>query len=348
MIKDKYGGRILSCCFPSPPDKDYKVIWEITNKCNLQCGHCIARANENNGSYELSREELLAVSQILGENKVSTVLLTGGEPLLRPELFDIIKSLNDKNITTKLATNGLLLSKDNIKKLKSVGQDRIIVSLDGASPQIHDSFRGIKGLFEKVARAIDYAINLNVKVTVTYTASKQNISELSKLISFCEGKRAKHLIVNAVQPIGRAKDEFYKYSLQAHNFEYITYCARNSSFEVIPIRCGGGIKKPLSSCPAGVNVIGISSNGFINPCPWLKDTDSDFCYGRIFDYSHFSELKDHPLTRKLKNIEIMRKTQYCNSCTLEDKCGGGCPATAIAHNSLLDPLCYAHQSAPKK
>ncbi|MEM3522015.1 MAG: radical SAM protein, partial [Candidatus Bathyarchaeia archaeon] len=122
----------------------FLIVWNYTNACNLKCKHCYQKADKPTPD-ELSTEERLAIIDQIDKAKVASIAFSGGEPIIRKDFFEIAKYASEKGIYVSLATNGTLITKDIAKKLYDCGVGYAEVSLDGAAPQTHEAFRGVKG-----------------------------------------------------------------------------------------------------------------------------------------------------------------------------------------------------------
>ncbi len=120
------------------------IAWELTNACNLACIHCRASALKEPQPDELSTTRAKSFVDELIEYK-PTIILTGGEPLLRADVYEIAEYIKGKGMRAVLATNGTLLTPQIVRKLIEVGISRVSISIDGASEEMHDVFRGIQG-----------------------------------------------------------------------------------------------------------------------------------------------------------------------------------------------------------
>ena len=131
----------------------FLVVWNFTNACNLRCKHCYQNAGERL-TNELSTKEKIAVVNELADAGVVAIAFSGGEPLASPEFFDIAKTVRDKGLYVALATNGTMLTKDKARILRKIDVCYVEVSLDAASPELHDSFRGISGSYARSLEGI--------------------------------------------------------------------------------------------------------------------------------------------------------------------------------------------------
>src|SRR5690349_22075991 len=124
------------------------IFWEVTKGCNLRCIHCRATATELASPTDLSTPKALDIITQISEFGNPILVLSGGEPLYRPDIFQLAKYGTELGLRVALATNGTLVTKEIAKKIVDAGVKRVSISLDGATPETHDAFRGIPGAFD--------------------------------------------------------------------------------------------------------------------------------------------------------------------------------------------------------
>jgi radical SAM protein with 4Fe4S-binding SPASM domain len=196
----KYGVRI-----PFTPGGPFEVVWNFTYTCNLKCKHCYEDAGGH--KPELSTEEAFqAVDEL---SKIASVGLpalsfSGGEPLMRKDFFEVAAYAQKKIPYLSIATNGTLLTKDNVKCLKDVGIEYVEISLDGATKKVHEAFRRVPGCFEKTMRGIQNSIDEGLDTCIATTIQKENISEVKKIIKLVDELGVRFMHFNYI-PTGRAK-----------------------------------------------------------------------------------------------------------------------------------------------
>ncbi|MDH5636402.1 MAG: radical SAM protein [Candidatus Bathyarchaeota archaeon] len=197
---EKYGIRI-----PFTPAGPFEIVWNFTYSCNLRCKHCY----EDAGSHrpELTTDQ--AFTTIDNLSKIANIGLpalsfSGGEPLIRKDFFEAAAYAKKKIPYVSIATNGTLLTKDNVKKLKEVGIDYVEISLDGASKEVHEKFRGVPGCLEKTMKGIRNCVDENLDTCIAATAHKENLDEIPKIIELAQELEARFMHFNYI-PTGRAK-----------------------------------------------------------------------------------------------------------------------------------------------
>ncbi len=148
------------------PPRGITLIWNLTRACNLFCDHCYASAGRR-GREELDLEEIRGIIPSLKRKGVVSVVLSGGEPLMREDIFDIGKALKEKGIRTFLSTNGLLITEENVDRVLETF-DYVGISLDG-TPSVHDIFRGRQNAFERALRSIELCMGRGIKTGIRFT-----------------------------------------------------------------------------------------------------------------------------------------------------------------------------------
>ena len=182
------------------------IAWEITGVCNLKCAHCRASAVTKRDPNELSTEECFALIDNINSFSNPVIILTGGEPLMREDVFDIAKYGIEKGLRMVMAPNGTLITDDIARKMVEVGIPRISVSLDSAIPEIHDEFRGVKGAFEASLKGLEAAKKAGIEFQINTTITKRNIDEIEDILNFAVkiGAVAHHIFL--LVPTGRGKE----------------------------------------------------------------------------------------------------------------------------------------------
>lgn len=334
------------------------VAWETTRNCNLNCVHCRAAATCGPYDGELDTPAALALLDQIAEVAKPIIILTGGEPLLRKDIFDIAKYGHDKGMRMVMSPNGTLVNQEMAKKMAASGIQRISVSLDGATAESHDSFRGVKGAYDGALQGIQNAKEAGIEFQINTTITKTNLDQIPEILALAEalGAAAHHIFL--LVPTGRGKyivdkeinaqeyertlnwfyDQRNKTSLQLkatcapHYYRILRQRAREVG-ETVTFE-SHGLDAVTRGCLAGTGFCFVSHRGIVQPCGFL-----DLNCGDVTQTS-FSEI--------WKNSDHFKKLRDMNA--LEDKCGyceyrkvcGGCRARAYeATGNYLaeEPLC---------
>jgi AdoMet-dependent heme synthase len=190
--------------------RPFMVIWETTQACDLACRHCRAEAQPGHNPHALTFEEGCALmDQIADFGKPSPlIVLTGGDPFKRDDIFEITRYAADKGLTVALSPSGTpLLNPQNLEKLKAAGCKAISLSLDGSTAEIHDSFRGVPGSYEWTVNGWKTAQSLGLKLQINTTVTRYNLHDLPKTFSLVREIGAMTWSLFFLVPMGRALTE---------------------------------------------------------------------------------------------------------------------------------------------
>jgi heme d1 biosynthesis radical SAM protein NirJ len=157
------------------------VIWNLIRRCNLACKHCYATSADIDFEGELSTSEVFAVMEDLRAFGVSVLILSGGEPLLRPDIFEISQRAKEMGFYVGLSSNGTLINNSNIDDIKRIGYDYVGVSLDGMR-ETHDRFRRKQGAFDESIHGIRLCHEAGIKIGLRFTLTQDNAVELPDLL----------------------------------------------------------------------------------------------------------------------------------------------------------------------
>ena len=334
------------------------VAWEITRNCNLDCMHCRASATKGPYTGELDTRASLRLLDQIAEVGNPIVILTGGEPLLRPDLFEIARYGTGKGLRMVMAPNGTLMTEAIAGKIKEAGIQRISISLDGASRQVHDRFRGVDGAFDGALQGIRLAREAGIEFQVNTTITKANLEEIPKIMGLAEklGAVAHHIFL--LVPTGRGKyildqaisaeeyeetlnwfyDQREKTSLQLkatcapHYYRILRQRARKENKQVTFQT--HGMDAVTRGCLAGTGFCFISHVGIVQTCGFLNINCGDVTrdsFAGIWNNSN--------VFISLRNFGNLKGK--CGECEFKAVCGG-CRARAFeATGDYLaeEPLC---------
>lgn len=168
-------------------DKKPVVVWNVTRRCNLKCVHCYSHSEDRDYGGELTYDQGIDLLDDLSSFGVPVVLFSGGEPLIRPDLLDLMKHASSKGMRAVISTNGTLIDGKMAKSLKEVGLSYVGISLDGLQ-QTHDEFRRIPGTYSRVIRAIKNCKENGLKVGLRFTVNKRNYKEIPGVFDLVESE----------------------------------------------------------------------------------------------------------------------------------------------------------------
>lgn len=178
------------------------VIWNITSSCNLHCKHCYFDVTQRQDSQELNYTEAKALIQDLAKLKVPVILFSGGEPLLRKDIFELAYFAKDFGIKTALSSNGTLMNAELVKRIKQIGFFYVGISLDGKE-KTNDAFRGYRGAFKASLSAIRNCKKVGLKVGIRFTLTKNNFRDLPYIFDLVEKEDINRICLYHLVYVGR-------------------------------------------------------------------------------------------------------------------------------------------------
>lgn len=161
------------------------VVWNSTRTCNLRCKHCYMESDAQKYQGELTTEEAKKFIDDLAEFRVPVLLFSGGEPLIRPDFFELAAYAANKGIRPTLSTNGTLITREVAQKIKDIGVGYVGISLDGLR-EVNDEFRGKEGAFQKAMEGIQNCVAVDQRVGLRFTINSHNLKELDNIFDFIE------------------------------------------------------------------------------------------------------------------------------------------------------------------
>jgi radical SAM protein len=184
----------------------FLAIWEVTQSCDLACKHCRAAAQPIPHPDQLSTEEGKALIDQISQMQVPIFIFTGGDPLKRGDVFDLIRYAAEKGVKVAVTPSATpLLSREAIFKMKEAGVVRLGISLDGSTPEIHDAFRGLPGAWARTIQAIEWANEAGIPIQVHSTISRHNAADLDNLCALFEKLAIVMWNVFFLVPVGRGQ-----------------------------------------------------------------------------------------------------------------------------------------------
>lgn len=334
------------------------VAWEVTRNCNLNCAHCRAAATNQDYAGELDTPSALRLLDQIADVGQPIVILTGGEPLMRPDIFELAEYGNARGLRMVMAPNGTLITEAVAKKMDVSGIQRISVSLDGATKERHDGFRGVEGAFDGALRGIAAAKSQGIEFQVNTTISKYNYDQIPEILKLAENLGAVALHIFLLVPTGRGKyivdqaitaeeyestlnwfyDQKQKTNLQLkatcapHYYRILRQRARKEGLSVTYDT--HGLDAVTRGCLGGTSFCFISHTGIVQPCGFL-----DLNCGDVTKASFTDIWWDSEIFNALRNFDNLKGK--CGACEFKTVCGG-CRARAYeATGDYLaeEPLC---------
>ncbi len=182
------------------------IAWEITRSCHLNCRHCRAAARFGPYENELTTEEIFKTMDSIASFVKPIIILTGGEPMMRTDLNDIIRYGDKLGLRMVMSPCGKLLTEERARDLMDAGIKRISISIDGKTPESHDDFRGVKGAFKDAMKGIEAAKKAGLEFQINTTITKYNIHELKDILDLAIQIGAVAFSPFLLVPTGRGKD----------------------------------------------------------------------------------------------------------------------------------------------
>jgi len=344
-----------------PRDFDQRpmlVIWEMTQACDLKCAHCRANSRPHRHPLELSTAEAFHLIDQIAKMKVPLFVLTGGDPLKRPDLLPIVQYAHRRGVRTSLTPSTTpLLVRDAIFELKQSGLMRMAVSLDGSTPELHDGFRGVPGSYKRSLDAVGWCHEADLPVQVNTTVSHRNFADLDNMIELLISMRVVLWSVFFLVPTGRAQladllnaeeheqvfAKLYETSKRV-KFHIKTTEGQHYRRYVLQQKAknptGKSEEDLIASAPRGVNdgkgFMFVSHTGEVFPSGFLP-----LSVGNIL-WEPLAEIyQNAPLFRALRDSSQLKGK--CGRCEFNEVCGGSrARAYALSHDPLAEEPCCAY------
>jgi radical SAM protein with 4Fe4S-binding SPASM domain len=320
------------------------VSWNVTSRCNLKCSHCYMSAGENQFKNELSTDAAKMLIHQIIEVSRPLLILSGGEPLLRDDIFEIIKYGAERGLKMGMGSNGMPLDHEVAKKLKDAGMSTVAISLDSSIPERHDEFRGVKGCWQKAVNAIEALKKNDLQVQVNATVTKQNYSEVNEIISLAERLEVDNFHLFFLVPTGRGTnveditpkmyEEMIKSTLALttnHKMNVKPSCA--PQFMRVAKQQGIDMSRWIRGCVAGLYYCRIYPSGEVTPCPYLPIN-----LGSIHDRSFRDIWFNSEVFKAMRDFDQLKGK--CRVCDFRDVCGG-CRARAYGVSTDYMDFCGA-------
>jgi len=302
-------------------NKLYYLTINVTNRCNLSCAHCYA----SSGSSLEKDLSLPVIKKVVDDGKtlgLLYVLITGGEPLMRDDLEELLSYLKSSGITVFLATNGTLLNEKNIRFIKN-SVDKINISLDGVS-EVHDKIRAKSGLFEETVNKIKKLINYKIPVSVSFTAHDGNFGQIEKLADyFNKDSDLKNVHINLKRYLSVGRGVENKIQLSKENYFKIIKIVEKLKNKKVNI----SFKDPFYStsyskgggCFAGIHILSIKNNGEVWICTKLELPLGNINKTSLIDIWNNSEILKSLRNNSSEVVKGCRAAAYISSGNILSK-----------------------------
>ena len=346
-------------------ERPFIAIWEVTQACDLVCVHCRASAQPDRHPMELSTAEGEDLIDQIAAMRVPVFVLTGGDPIKRPDLFELIGHARSRGVRVSLTPSATpLLTKEVVANLKEAGLARLAVSMDGASAETHDVFRGMSGSFARTLDVVRWANEIGLPVQINTTFSRRNIGEIDAIVSLMESLSISLWSVFFLVPTGRGKlndllnaEEFEQVFAKIYNLSksasfdiktteaqhYRRYLLQRRAAERrarTPRETPEKMTDAIGRAPRGLNdgkgFVFISYVGEVFPSGFLP-----LAAGNIRRQPLSSIYRESPLFRNLRTTSKLEGK--CGACEFKEICGGSrSRAHALTGNPYGEEPCCSY------
>lgn len=330
---------------PDLPKPDVGFL-EVTRQCATRCRLCYVDSGEAQEDT-LGTEELFETIDQMVDMGIGFIALSGGDPLMRPDMIEIIEHIHDtRGVTAGLSTSLLTLTEETARRMKEL-EVLVQVSLDGSIAGINDWNRG-KGSFDKTIHGVNLLQRFEIPFRFAYVINKQNVGDVGSMVEFAHELGAREVAFGKVKIAGRAKahereaypDPFemtsayhalYRKEIELRDADFTIRCKHNQG-----LIKGLGTRVGCLPCGAGRTFIQVSHNGDIVPCSLLSNV-TEFYLGNVRKDRLQDVWENAPVFRFFRNTTA-DDIEVCQYCAAKNLCGGGCRADAyLQHGDLYGP-----------
>jgi len=322
------------------------VNWGLTSKCNFNCAHCFSRGGPGG---ELAPEDALKAADVLAAARVLFVSFGTGEPLLRPDLFDVASRLKGSGVRVAMNSNGWLLAEPGTaERARDAGFTSINISIDHPEAGTHDKFREKKGSHERALKAAGMVVKSGIALGISTVVSSLNLGELGRIVELAKRAGAKKLMLHNYKCSGKGYVNRADLDLEPQLWrkfyaEAIEVRDREKALELDfddPIICllGPAGKKEEAGSIRGSSCGKVSL--YIGPCGFMPEV-----IGNILKDDFLKVWEESRFLHRVRNKVPKGK---CVSCVQYESCLGGCTARALAVSGEVDapdPHCWHEQDS---
>ncbi len=334
------------------------IAWEVTRACNLACKHCRAEANPDPFPGELTTQEAKSLIDTFPQTGSPIIIFTGGEPLLRHDVFELSAYAKSKGLRCVMATNGTLVTPEIVRQMNDSGIERVSISIDGPEAQSHNLFRGLPGAFEASMQGIETLKQGGVEFQINTTVTRNNLNQFKEIFDLAQSVGAVAWHIFLLVPTGRG-DQIREEVISAEEYEQVlnwfydfrkttsmqlkATCAphyhrilrQRAKEEGVPVDFAHfGLDAVSRGCLGGIGFCFISHSGQVQPCGYLE-----LDCGQVRDAPFPQIWAESPQFQKLRDPGSY--SGKCGSCEYHKVCGG-CRARALTMNGdylAEEPLC---------
>lgn len=344
------------------------VVWNSTRTCNLRCVHCYMDSEAKQYADEMSTAEAKQMIDDLAEFKVPVLLFSGGEPLIRPDIFELAEYAGSKGIRPTFSTNGTLITREMAQHIKDIGVGYVGISLDGLR-EVNDKFRGKAGAFQAAMAGIQNCVAVGQRVGLRFTINSHNLAELDNIFDFIEEEKINRVCFYHLVYSGRGNQmvdedvspEESRQAMETIIRRSIDFEKRGMKKEILTVdnHCDGvylylrtlkedpqkaqSIKELISmngGNRSGIAFAEIDPAGYVHPDQFTQH----ITFGNVRERKFGDIWTDtsHPIMAGMKNRKPLLKGR-CSKCRYLDVCNGNFRTRAEAVTGDLwesDPACY--------
>ena len=334
-------------------------VWEITFACNLKCNQCHTSGGRVQPDELTTEEGKRLIKELAEIDEFRMLVFTGGEPLLRRDIFHLIEYASSLGFQISIATNGTLITKEVARRLKETGVVNIAIGLNAAEAWAHEAITNVTGSFDLTMRGIYATKEEGLALQLNATVMQTNYRAIPQFLDLADKLEAEIVLLYQLVPVGRGEDDLELTPQQYAALMKLISEKQKNSLPIIEPVCspiywayllrGNGatrLAKRLATtlfkgCVAGSGLCYIKPNGEVWACPFIPVSGGNIRYipfGEIWEKSDlFQSLRDRSMLKG-----------KCGACSYNTICGG-CRGRAYAHYGDYleeDPLCFLH-SSPK-
>jgi radical SAM protein with 4Fe4S-binding SPASM domain len=325
---------------------------EITKRCNFSCIHCYAKCPTINKSLSYKKEmdikEYYNLIDTLDDMGVMFIHITGGEPFIRDDIFDLLSYIASKNIGFSILTNGSLLNEKKINKLKKLLPRSILISFDSNNKTIFEEIRG-KNNYDKVLKNIEKCIEKKLRIRVSavlFEGINNSYNQLKSHFIFLKNKGLKtnNIAFDEFIPQGEGEDKTFLRVNERKTMNYLKQICNEVFSANSELTTTNSIKNLTSNtfCGLGVEMLYINCEGDILPCPGLSD--NEYKIGNIFSHNLRNLWQNNNTFNYFREKKYLNNSK-CNNCEKLEDCIGGCKARSkimFKQYSAEDPWMCAY------
>jgi radical SAM protein with 4Fe4S-binding SPASM domain len=337
------------------------VVWNFTNRCNLHCNHCYQNSTTQKADGELTLQQKLQLIDQFGKDYIAMVAFAGGEPTLSPDLEPALARCQKYGIHTTIATHGGTLTPQRCRRLAELGLRYVEVSLDSIHPEVHDTFRGMKGMWQQSIEGIKNVVATNgLRAGIAMCVHQDNLDEVEPMIEFALELGVSCFAHFNFIPVGRGKDmvekdltpdqreqllkvlhkwmqkkqigiistapQFGRISLTHTDEEGLISCSHANNASGTKARV---VARYLGGCGAGRTYACLQPNGDVSPCVYMPNR----IMGNVKEKSFSEIFRENEWWDLFCNRQ--EREGNCGRCEFRDYCGG-CRARADAYFGRID------------